>query len=117
MTHLEILNQQIQQLSAHLEVLHRQLREANYHERTKLFALIELDKEILSNTRYAYQRILSGERQLCERCHRPISPERLEAIPEATLCIQCAREVKNHDHSPAISLTPATSFNDISISL
>ena len=29
----------------------------------------------------------------CERCKGPISPERLEAMPETRLCLKCSEEV------------------------
>lgn len=40
----------------------------------------------------ALQRIDAGTYGICERCGRPIGEERLEALPYATLCIECARE-------------------------
>jgi RNA polymerase-binding transcription factor DksA len=30
----------------------------------------------------------------CERCGDPISPKRLDAIPEATQCIECAQKTQ-----------------------
>jgi hypothetical protein len=29
----------------------------------------------------------------CERCKQPIPPERLEALPQTRLCLQCSEEV------------------------
>ena len=29
---------------------------------------------------------------ICEKCGKPIDPERLEIFPEATLCVDCKRE-------------------------
>ena len=37
----------------------------------------------------ALERMDKGTYGLCEDCHQPMSPERLEAMPEATLCIKC----------------------------
>ena len=31
--------------------------------------------------------------RFCERCKSPIPPERLEAIPDTRLCIECSRQV------------------------
>ncbi len=31
----------------------------------------------------------AGTYGICERCQQPIAPERLEALPFATLCIEC----------------------------
>ena len=42
----------------------------------------------------ALARIDAGTYGTCERCGRPIGQERLEAIPYATLCIDCKREVE-----------------------
>ena len=35
-----------------------------------------------------------GRQRLCERCGQPIPPERLEVKPDATLCLNCQREVE-----------------------
>ena len=39
----------------------------------------------------ALARIESGTYGICERCGKPIAPERLEARPWAALCIDCQR--------------------------
>jgi len=36
---------------------------------------------------HALQRLVNGEYFACEACGEPIAPERLEALPTATLCI------------------------------
>ena len=41
--------------------------------------------------RHAMQKAAGGRYGICERCGRPISPERLEIVPMTTLCIDCAR--------------------------
>jgi DnaK suppressor protein len=51
-------------------------------------ALIE--RQIVS-VRRALARIDDGTYGTCVRCHEPIAKERLEARPEAALCIACAR--------------------------
>lgn len=51
-------------------------------------ALVE--KEIASVQR-ALGRIEDGTYGTCVRCGEPIAPERLDARPEAALCIHCAR--------------------------
>ena len=37
----------------------------------------------------ALERLHAGTYGLCDACGRPISPDRLEAIPEATQCVGC----------------------------
>jgi DnaK suppressor protein len=45
----------------------------------------------LAEVEAAAARIASGEDGICAVCGRPIAPERLEARPQATTCIDCAR--------------------------
>ena len=42
-------------------------------------------------TRHALEKAAAGRYGICERCGQPISAERLEIVPLATLCIECAR--------------------------
>ncbi|MDZ4180484.1 MAG: TraR/DksA C4-type zinc finger protein [Coriobacteriia bacterium] len=56
----------------------------------------ELDMTLDETVRQAFdaaakalRRMDEGTYQTCERCGQPISIERLEAIPTATLCITC----------------------------
>jgi RNA polymerase-binding protein DksA len=41
--------------------------------------------------RQALKRLAAGTYGICDRCSAPISAERLEILPLATLCIRCAR--------------------------
>jgi DnaK suppressor protein len=45
----------------------------------------------VETTRQALQRLEDGCYGICEQCSAVINPERLEALPLATLCINCAR--------------------------
>lgn len=38
----------------------------------------------------ALQRYENGNYGICQRCEQPIKPERLEAVPEAEYCLNCA---------------------------
>lgn len=44
--------------------------------------------------RAALDRIAEGCYGICERCSEAIDPRRLQAAPESTLCIACARVVQ-----------------------
>ena len=44
----------------------------------------------LKKLKDALAKIDSNDYGLCEKCLQPISKERLEFLPESTLCIQCA---------------------------
>jgi RNA polymerase-binding protein DksA len=55
------------------------------------YSLEENDARVLAAIDAALARIDQGSYGLCERCGREIEPERLEAIPYATLCIEDKR--------------------------
>lgn len=56
-------------------------------------ALKKLQEHELEEIERAKQKIKDGTYGICESCHQPISPARLELIPQAKLCIECARKV------------------------
>jgi RNA polymerase-binding protein DksA len=55
------------------------------------YSLEENDVRVLAAIDAALTRIDDGSYGLCERCGREIEPERLDAIPYATLCIDDKR--------------------------
>jgi RNA polymerase-binding protein DksA len=56
------------------------------------YTLEEHDERLLQAIDAALGRIDAGTYGICVNCGRPIAPERLEAMPWATLCIDCKRE-------------------------
>lgn len=60
-------------------------------ERSKIISMVEGLQERLKNVEAALARIESGTYGRCLRCGQEINPERLEAIPSASLCIECAQ--------------------------
>lgn len=50
---------------------------------------IDRDTEELRAIQDALARLKRGEYGFCQRCRQPIAPRRLEALPHATLCIDC----------------------------
>lgn len=48
----------------------------------------------LLKVRKAIQRYENGEYGICTQCKKPISQERLQAVPEAELCINCAKSME-----------------------
>ena len=54
--------------------------------------LIEREKEELEEIDLALLRMAAGNYGICENCHKPISLERLEALPATRLCRICARK-------------------------
>ena len=55
------------------------------------FTLEENSENVLRAIDQALARIENGTYGMCRTCGNPIAPERLEAIPYATQCIDCRR--------------------------
>jgi len=68
--------------------------DAEVFEREKNAALIAVLERRLKDIETALRLIEKGEYGICTRCGKPIEPERLEIKPDATLCIECQREVE-----------------------
>ena len=52
-------------------------------------------KEHLAEVEHALRKFEEGTYGLCDSCGQPIAPERLEALPQANLCMNCkAKNVK-----------------------
>ena len=58
-------------------------------EQERDLALISNLRERLRDADHALARMEEGTYGICERCGKPINPERLEALPTARLCIDC----------------------------
>jgi RNA polymerase-binding protein DksA len=50
---------------------------------------IDRDTEELRAIQDALGRLKRGEYGFCQRCGEAIAPQRLEALPHATLCVEC----------------------------
>ena len=59
-------------------------------ERSQVGALASQARHHLAEVDAAIARLDAGTYGVCERCHGPIGPDRLEARPTARLCITCA---------------------------
>ena len=46
----------------------------------------------LADVRRALEKITDGTYGACDRCGRPVSHERLKALPWAVLCVACAQD-------------------------
>ena len=62
------------------------------YDRELDYTLEENSEHVLSAIDGALARIDEGTYGVCMSCGRPIAPERLEARPWATLCIECQRK-------------------------
>jgi RNA polymerase-binding transcription factor DksA len=54
-------------------------------------ALLKRLREHAAELERALSRLSEGEYGTCTRCGRPIHPDRLAVLPDAKLCIECAR--------------------------
>jgi DnaK suppressor protein len=74
-------------------------REEEATESYELERRLTLEKSIreqLASVEHALQKFEDGTYGLCDDCGKPIDPERLEALPQATMCLDCkARQAKD----------------------
>ena len=61
-------------------------------------ALIRFKQRNLNAIEQALEEARQGLYGICERCGQAIDPARLEALPDATLCIECKRIVERQKH-------------------
>ena len=65
-------------------------------ELEKRLVLEKRIKEQLTGVAHALHKYEENTYGFCDSCGQPIDPERLEAIPEASLCIKCkSQQAKN----------------------
>jgi DnaK suppressor protein len=62
------------------------------YDRELDYTLEENSEHVLAEIDAALKRIAEGTYGTCTNCDRPIAVERLEALPWATLCIDCQRD-------------------------
>ncbi len=89
------LRQEIDQVEAELATLYQNRMEADYDADPGLLytlpAQIRCLETRLESLRHAYDRTCRNQHRFCEDCGQLIDAERLEAYPEATRCLACAR--------------------------
>lgn len=59
-------------------------------ERAQVASLLTQARRDLAALDDALDRIHAGTYGVCARCHGPIEPERLDALPAAPYCVACA---------------------------
>ena len=67
-------------------------REEEATESFELEKRLALEKrlwELLAEVEHALHKFEDGTYGLCDNCGQPIDPARLEALPQATLCLTC----------------------------
>jgi DnaK suppressor protein len=66
---------------------------------------IDRDTQELMSLQDALARLKRGEYGFCQRCGEAIAPKRLEALPHATLCIDCQTAIeraRGADSTPSL---------------
>lgn len=66
-------------------------------ERSKDLSLRDMFSLRLEKIEAARQRLEQGGYGLCQRCGRPIDPDRLAVEPEAAYCLECQARVEQED--------------------
>jgi DnaK suppressor protein len=67
-------------------------REEEATETLELEKRLTLENRVrqeMASVEHALDKIKKGTYGLCDNCGEPINPERLEALPQATLCMKC----------------------------
>lgn len=89
----ELLTTRLNKVERDLSMLHSSDSAEQVTERENEDVLRNLAAETrleLQQVHHALRRIESGEYGVCSQCGEDISPQRLEALPYATLCVRCA---------------------------
>ena len=70
-------------------------------ELEKRLVLEKRTREQLADVEHALHKFDEGTYGLCDNCGQPIDPERLEALPQASWCMNCkAQQAKNAKSKP-----------------
>jgi len=65
-------------------------------ELEKRLALEKRVRDLLAEVEHALRKFDEGTYGLCDICGQPIDPDRLEALPQANLCMSCkSQQAKN----------------------
>jgi RNA polymerase-binding protein DksA len=67
-------------------------REEEATETLELEKRLNLENRIrqeMAKVEHALDKIVKGTYGLCDNCGKPIDPQRLEALPQATVCMNC----------------------------
>lgn len=62
-----------------------------YNDQDISHALQTFEEKQLIQVDNALEAIAQGKYGRCQYCHQPISPERLQVMPNATMCVSCQR--------------------------
>lgn len=92
LTELEQLQTSVQPAEVRREGSPFGKREEEATESFELEKRLALEKQVreqLAEVEHALDKFAKGTYGLCDICGQPIDPERLEALPQANLCLSC----------------------------
>ncbi len=69
-------------------------------ELEKRLALEQRTRDLLSSVEHALQKFEEGTYGLCDKCGKAIASERLEALPQASLCVECKAKEAQKGRAP-----------------
>ncbi len=70
-------------------------------ERENSLVLIRQVEDHIAEIDRALEAARQGQYGTCERCGRPIEPERLKILPETRLCVKCKAQLEKPAHPRA----------------
>lgn len=77
-------------------------------------SLINHERYVLNEINEALDNLSDGSYGICTNCHKKIEKERLDIIPETTLCSSCAKEIITPpDENESMDKNPLNSYNDM----
>jgi len=82
-------------------------------ERERAFLFASREGRYLHHLEEALDRIARGVFGLCRTCGKPISRDRLEAVPHASLCILCKSKEEKSRSKDAGALTPERTEDEL----
>ncbi|HEV2107805.1 MAG TPA: TraR/DksA C4-type zinc finger protein [Thermomicrobiales bacterium] len=73
---------------------------SNVWEQERILTMSNDLQDMLNQAHGALERLDHGTYGDCERCGRPVNPERLEAFPWVRYCIECQTIVEREQNMP-----------------
>lgn len=67
------------------------------HDEETQFKILEIESAEIGQIDMALERITQGTFGLCEACEKPITADRLRALPFTNLCIACKRQQEQNE--------------------
>ena len=70
-------------------------------ELEKRLAMEKSTRDQMAAVEHALEKFEQGTYGLCDKCGKPIAPERLDALPQASMCLECKLKESKSRPAPA----------------